>query len=179
MIAQSSRRGGNPVFDQLSGTHSSRLHVIPNMMIATSGLLTKWTFAAKFKHDGEEGSWPELQIWRKSSESANQYTKIGETSMEPRPVSGYLNVFEYDLSEHPIEVKAGDVLGVYQPDLEDAQYMLGLLAEGSDIEIPTNYIVYDVDSSIEEFNIINEHEEHFLLPLIFAQIQGKRATVYQ
>jgi hypothetical protein len=148
------------------------------MMIATSGLLTKWTFAAKFNHNGKEGgeSWPELQIWRKFGESRTQYTKISGTSMEPRPVNGYLNVFEYDLSEHPIEVKMGDVLGVYQSNLEDAQYLLGFLAESSDdgiIDISTNYIMYGVDSlTIQEFNIIGK-DEQLLLPLIFAQIQGK------
>ena len=99
--------------------------------------------------------------------------------MEPRPVPGYLNVFEYDLSEHPIEVKAEDVLGVHQFDLENGQYTLGFLADSSDdgiIDITTNYIMYDVDSTIQEFDIIDKHEQ-FLLPLIFAQIQGKR-TVY-
>ena len=181
LIAQSSQRS-EPVFEQsiTNAAHSSQLQIIPSMMISTSGLLTKWTFAAKFNHNGEERSWPELQIWRKSAaESATQYAKISGTRMEPRPVPGYLNIFEYDLSEHPIEVKAEDVLGVHQSDLENAQYTLGFLAESSDddnIDITTNYIMYDVDSTIQEFDIIDKHEQ-FLLPLIFALIQGKR-TVY-
>ena len=180
LIAQSSQRS-EPIFEQpmTNAAHSSRLQIIPSMIISTSGLLTKWTFAAKFNHNGqeEEQSWPELQIWRKSAaESATQYTKISGIRMEPRPVPGYLNVFEYDLSDNPTEVKAGDVLGVYQSDLEDAQYTLGFLADssGSDIiiDITTNYIMYDVDSTIQEFDIIDK-DEQLLLPLIFAQIQGK------
>ena len=92
--------------------------------------------------------------------------------MEPRQTTGYLNVYEYDLSEHPIEIKAGDVLGVYQPNSEDAQYTLGFLSEGSSIDIPTKNIMYNVDSSTEDFDIVEEHEELSMLPLVFAQIQG-------
>ena len=168
-----------PMFDELNDTQSNRLHIIPDMTLTSTGLLTKWTFAAKFNHniDGEaESSWPELQIWRKSRESGNQYTKISGSSMEPRP-TGYLNVFEYDLSEHPVEVKAGDVLGVYQPGLEDAQYTLGFVAAGNSIDAPTNYIVHDVDSSKQNFNIVDKHEERSLLPLVFAQIQGNRNSI--
>ena len=177
-IVQNSLQGDKaPTFDELNNTQSNRLHLIPNSMIITStGLLTKWTFAAKFNHNvyGEaESSWPELQIWRKPRESVNQYTKISGSSMEPRP-TGYLNVFEYDVSEHPIEVKYGDVLGVYQPGLEDAQYTLGFVAAGNNIDAPTNYIVHDVDSSKQNFNIVDKHEERSLLPLVFAQIQGNR-----
>ena len=184
MIAQSSRQNSQaplPVFEEFNThLHSNRLHIIPDMMITASGLLTKWIFAAKFKYDGKEESWPELQIWRKSSESGNQYIKISGTSMEPRSVAGYLNVYEYDLSakKSQVEVKAGDVLGVYQPNSDDTQYTLGFLSEGSSIDIPANYIIYGVDESVQEFNInINKHEKQFLLPLVLAQIQGKRSTV--
>lgn len=183
MIATPSFQESNPVFEHsvsTSSAHSSRQHIIPSMMIATSGLLTKWMFAARFNHNGEEGSWPELQIWRKSSESGTQYTKISGTSMEPRPITGYLNVYEYDLSKNPIEVKAGDVLGIYQPDLEDTQYMLGFLADSSVddniIDVSTNYIMYDVDLPMQEVNIMDRGvQSQDLLPLIFAEIQGKRS----
>ena len=70
------------------------------------------------------------------------------------------------------------MLGVYQPNSKDAQYTLGFISEGNNIDIPTNYIMYNVDESLQEFNInINKHEEQFLLPLVFAQVQGKRSTV--
>ena len=99
--------------------------------------------------------------------------------MEPRPITGYLNVYEYDLSKNPIEVKAGDVLGIYQPDLEDTQYMLGFLADSSVddiVDVSTNYIMYDVDLPMQEVNIMDGYvQSQDLLPLIFAEIQGKRS----
>ena len=125
IINSSIRHNKTAVFEKLIGT--DQLHIIPNMTITASGELTKWIFAANFNHDGESATWPELQIWRRFGESGMQYRKIIGTSMRPRG-TGYLNVFEYDLSEHPTEVKAGDVLGVYQPGPE-AQYHIEFVCQ--------------------------------------------------
>ena len=90
--------------------------------------------------------------------------------MEPRH-TGYLNVFEYDLTENPIEVQAGDVFGVYQP-ASGAQYLFEFLAVNDDNMAPTNYIMHGVDTTVEEFKILDVQEERPLHPLVFAQISG-------
>ena len=166
MIISSLQSDQAPKFERLND--ASRLHIIPNMTFTSLGMLTKWTFAAKFNHDGVADSWPELQIWRRESE--NRYTKNNGSSMEPRH-TGYLNVFEYDLTENAIEVRAGDVFGIYQP-ASGAQYLFEFLAVNDDYMAPTNYIMHGVDPSMEEFNILDVQEERPLHPLVFAQITG-------
>lgn len=177
LIAKSYKANPTLVFDNASMTED-QLHIIPDMTIASSGLLTKWSFAARFKYDEDlnEGlqSFPELQIWRKSSESGNTYVKIAGTSMKPRP-TGYLNVFEYDISNDPVEVKAGDVLGVYQPSFEDTSYSLAFVAVSDTIDyVPTNYIVREEDlPSQQVFHLRDGRvEQSQLLPLVFAEIRG-------
>ena len=82
------------------------------------------------------------------------------------------------LSTQLIEVNVGDVLGVYQPNSEDAQYTLGFLSEGNNIDIPTDYIMYDVDPSTRNFDIVDEHEELSMLPLVLLKYKV-REVQYQ
>ena len=155
----------------------SALRLFLNMTIATSGTLIKWTFAAKFNHEGEEDKWPELQIWRRLGESGFQYKKIAGTRMKPEP-TGYLNLYKYDLtaSEKPVQVLAGDVFGVYQPGAQESQYTVEFLAS-MDTSAPTNYIIHDPDThELDEVDIVDtQHgfEEMALVPMVHAQIEGK------
>ena len=181
MIVNSSLQNSPaPSFARLNST--SRLHIIPNMTLTSPGSLIKWTFAAKFNHNGRDNKWPEMQIWRRVNEAEMRYRKVAGTSMEPRH-TGYLNVFEYNLVENPIKVESGDVLGIYEPNSE-AQYSLEFLADSeiSTTAAKTNYIMYGVNRlRVKEYNITDKHVERLLVPMVFAHIQGtsQRALLMQ
>ena len=154
---------------------ASHLHIVRNMTITSPGLLTKWTFAAKFNNKVKTDNWPELQIWRRYKNDDTRYKKVAGTSVKPRH-TGYLNVFEYDLSDDPIKVETGDVFGVYQPRNTKAQYSLQFLTANDGSEAaPINYIINAVNPLLlEEVNISDRLEERSLLPLVFAEIKGTR-----
>ena len=161
-----------PIAQPGNSSEGTELRLFVNMTVATTGTLTKWTFAAKFHHDRGKDGWPELQIWRKSGESS--YNKIAGTRTEPKP-TGYLNVYEYDLTklEQTIEVMAGDVLGVYQSDVQESQFSLQFLAPSG--SAPTNYIIHGPE--VDEVDVVDiqhsSYEEMALVPMVYAQIEGK------
>ena len=84
--------------------------IIPNMTFTRSGSVVRWTFAAQYNASATQ--YPELQVWRENT--TGTYVKVGSTgNMEPAQTA-YLNVYEYVL-DPPLQVVAGDVLGIYQP----------------------------------------------------------------
>ena len=62
------------------------------------------TIAAKFNHTVPYG-WPSLQVRRPSNNVS--YVSVYVTESEPKP-TGYLNVFEYDLSDDEFELHPGE-----------------------------------------------------------------------
>ena len=62
------------------------------------------TIAAKFNHTVPYG-WPSLQVRRPSNNGS--YVSVYVTESEPRS-TGYLNVFEYDLSDDEFELRPGE-----------------------------------------------------------------------
>ena len=158
-----------PKFERLSET--GHVHIVTNMTITSSGLLTKWIFAAKFNNEVKAENWPELQIWRQYQHESTRYNKVAGTSMKPIHTE-HLNVFEYDLSNDPIKVESGDIFGVYQPGTE-AQYSVQFLAVNySGAAAPINYIINAVNP--EDIDITERQEERSLVPLVFAEIKGTK-----
>ena len=76
-----------------------------SMRLNQSGPLRKMIIAAKFNVAMSSG-WPQLQIIR----NGNNLTFTTNTT-EPKP-TGYLNVYEYNLTAANFQVKAGDVLNI-------------------------------------------------------------------
>ena len=120
--------------------HGQQL-LFPNISLTVGGInniLTKWTFAAM----GQLGSvpqvgkrqvpgglqYPELQIWKRESSTANNYTKRMSFggSTEPSKVPGALNVYEWE-SEIPFEVN--DILGIYQPNAANSALSLAFIED--------------------------------------------------
>ena len=66
--------------------------------------LMRVTIAAKFNHAVPYG-WPSLQVRRPSNNGS--YVSVYVTESEPRS-TGYLNVFEYDLSDDEFELRPGE-----------------------------------------------------------------------
>ena len=157
-----------PMFERSNET--GLMFIVTNMTLTAPGLLTKWTFATKYNHNVKAENWPELQIWKKYKNDETRYTKVAGTSMKPRR-TGYLNVFEYDLSYDPIKVESG----VYQPGA-DAQYSLQfLVANEGGVVAPINYVYITSNSLLlENIDITERHEERSLVPLVFAEIKGTK-----
>ena len=100
--------------------------IIPNITFARSGSVVRWTFAARYRASATQ--YPELQVWRENT--TGRYVKVASTgNMEPAETA-YLNVYEYVL-DPPLQVLAGDVLGIYQPSFSNSRVQLLFLSDSN------------------------------------------------
>ena len=100
--------------------------IIPSMTFTSSGSVVRWTFAARYRASATQ--YPELQVWRENT--TGTYVKVGSTgNMEPAQTA-YLNVYEYVL-DPPLQVLAGDVLGIYQPSSRNSRVQLSFLSDSN------------------------------------------------
>ena len=87
--------------------------IIPHINFTCDGNITKWIMGTI--QNNSRDYFPELQIWRDSGNDT--YTKVGNT---PPGDATFVqtndndNVYEYT-PDPPLEFKAGDILGVFQP----------------------------------------------------------------
>ena len=171
--------------------------LIPGICFNTSGVVTKWIFAARNESSLPDRKWqlPELQIWRRiealmPTQRSNtsgfsdvpsvnpigrMYMKINGTTPDVQlNNAGRLNVYEYIVN---MPFQAGDILGIYQPDMNSSQLSLSFVDNG-----PANYIyptpasgstistVLDLDDAV---NIISNAP----LVTVEAMVQiGKRSS---
>ena len=129
--------------------------IIPNMTFTTSGSVVRWTFAARYNASATQ--YPELQVWRENT--TGTYVKVGSTgNMEPAQTA-YLNVYEYVL-DSPLQVLAGDVLGIYQPSSSNSRVHLLLLSDSNHVNWYT-----EVSRPQDTFMVAGS-EENNALPLV-------------
>ena len=98
--------------------------ILPEVGFTCSGRLVSWVFGAEW--EGNSQSFTELQIWRPVGEDG-VYTKVGSTTIITPETRTQL--YHYPLST-PLDFRAGDVLGYYQPPSENSQ--LRLIYEGDE-----------------------------------------------
>ena len=97
--------------------------IIPSMTFTRNESVVRWTFATRYRASATQ--YPELQVWRENT--TGTYVKVGSTE----PVeTAYLNVYEYVL-DPPLQVLAGDVLGIYQPSSANSHVQLLFLWNSS------------------------------------------------
>ena len=102
--------------------------IMPGMTFTSSGSVVRWTFAAQYRASATQ--YPELQVWRENT--TGTYVKIGNTSnMEPNQTA-YLNVYEYVL-DPPLQVLAGDVLGIYLPSSSSSRIHLSSMSDSNQV----------------------------------------------
>ena len=107
--------------------HGQQL-IIPNMTFTSSGSVVRWTFVARYNASATQ--YPELQVWRENT--TGTYVKVGSTgNMEPIQTA-YLNVYEYVL-DPPLQVLAGDVLGIFQPSYRNSRVHLSFLSDSNHV----------------------------------------------
>ena len=59
--------------------------------------------------------YPDLQIWRRTG--TNTFTKVGNTTLRIETGSSDMTYYEYS-PPSPLSFQTGDVLGIFQPDME-------------------------------------------------------------
>ena len=100
--------------------------IIPNTTFTQNGSVVRWTFAAQYRASATQ--YPELQVWRENT--TGRYVKVGSTVNMVPIQTAYLNVYEYVL-DPPLQVLAGDVLGIHQPSFANSRLHLLFLQNSS------------------------------------------------
>ena len=121
--------------------------IFPAINFTCTTTVSGWNFVAESRAGRGRKLYPEVQIWRTTS--AQQYSRIHRTSTQWFHTTEHSNVFRY--SGFSVQVQAGDILGVFQPDGKKSKYSLTFQEGGG----PTNYrmntmvslTTFNVDSS--------------------------------
>ena len=104
--------------------------IFPEVGFTCNGSIQSWVFGARYEgHD----RYIELQIWRPTGNGV--YTKVGYTTIFATAVG---NLYETRLSS-PLAFQAGDVLGYYQPELNQTQLRLRFEQDGRDGQLAFFY----------------------------------------
>jgi len=136
--------------------------IIPNMTFTSSRSVVRWTFAARFRASATQ--YPELQVWRENT--TGRYVKVGSTdNMEPIQTA-YLNVYEYVL-DPPLQVLAGDLLGIHQPSSRNSRVQLLFVSDSNHVNWYT-----EVSTPQDSF-MVNGSLTHNVLPLVAVSFESE------
>ena len=140
--------------------------VIPELEFTESGQIESFTIGALHRGSGAT-KYPEIQLWRAAGD--REWVKVSPTLNSPAvsPTS-HLNVYKYQLYP-PLQVQAGDVLGIYQPYSSASVLKLYYQQDG-----PLNYYKPAIGSStnrlVEDAIGIYSRRNRPLLTMIFSKI---------
>ena len=141
--------------------------IIPNMTFTSSGSILSWTFAAQYNASATQ--YPELQVWRENT--TGTYMKVGSTvNMEPTQTA-YLNVYEYVL-DPPLQVLAGDVLGIHQPSSRDSRIHLLFLTDSNHV----NW--YTSAPNPQDSFVVADSQTNNVLPLVALSFELEGEFIY-
>ena len=126
--------------------------------LTQSGQLKKMVIAARFNASVQDGGWPELQIIREFESSV--MSSVIFIDSEPKP-TGYLNFYEYDLTETNFDIQVGDRLNISwygdirQPD--QIRFSLAYYDNGTFPGIPmVSIVVGDCNQSETDLLILDD-----------------------
>ena len=102
---------------------------------------------------------PELQIWRQHSSSSSQYSKIHHTDG-----ANIVNVERSHLYAISVswQVHAGDVFGVYQPDMRKSRYHIAMQEGGGKI----SYLLENLRRAPKRFDTLRSDDTGHPYPLV-------------
>ena len=96
---------------------NNELRLIPDWSFTCSGTITSFLLGVDVRTiKNNRNEYPEIQLWRRTSNNANEYTKMN--SEEIRLDSGNFTasgVMQYQLSNSGWQYQSGDILGIYHP----------------------------------------------------------------
>ena len=142
-----------------STTIDRQQQISPEMNFTCNGTITKCIIGADSFFDVNRHLYPELQVWRNIGNDT--YVKISGTYIF-FPFAALENrVYEYS-GFTPIQVQAGDILGVFIPDNGNSRIIL--LSEGGSSP-PAQYYHYLSDSTLSSSNIDMIDFENNIPPL--------------
>ena len=128
-----------------------------------------WLLAAR--RGRPEGDLPHIQIWRPAETRKRQidetvYTLQDSTAKRGVIVNepGAANVYQYQL-DSPMEVEAGDVVGIWHPQAINSMLSLAFLSS----DAPANYITDNLDNGLERYVVSADSQMTRRLPLLRAQ----------
>ncbi len=128
--------------------------LFPSIQFTCSGTLTGWMFVGENRGGGRDrDEYPELQIWRPNSLLRTRYSKIHGISGAPISTR-HPNVYEYNVFTS-VQVRAGDVLGVHQPEGRRSKYNVLFQQRGG----PTNYYEDREDDPLNSFDLTDDDVE--------------------
>ena len=96
------------IYGSTSFSFPGIFHMAVSMPFTQSGSLRKMVIAAKYNVSVHAG-WPELQIIRETNSS--YCIAFTTNTTEPKP-TGYLNLYEYDLTATNFNIQTGDKLNI-------------------------------------------------------------------
>ena len=96
----------------LIGQRNRAQRIIPSLRFDCDGAITKWIVGASWRNATAATSFPDLQIWRNSSENG-VYMKVGNTTLFATR-SNSSRLYEFPV-EPSLPFQRGDILGIFQP----------------------------------------------------------------
>ena len=148
--------------------------MVLNYSINLSGVLRRWVFTVD-ESLRPPTSAPQLQVWRKTPNSQEEtYIRIASTSATNRITrSSVLGAYEL-LVNPPVQVKAGDILGLLQDAQGKGQAEVVVLAgTGPDVI----ELIPVVNSSLNE-SVRKSQQVHRALPLIAAEVSESSKIMF-
>ena len=121
-------------------------HQAMSMPFTRSGALRKMVIAARFDIRVPVG-WPELQIIRMANDGTPNIIVFTTNTMEPKP-TGYLNLYEYNLTPINFAIQVGDTLNIswHGNNIQQSRFSLAYYHNGTSPAIPmVSIVVGDCD----------------------------------
>ena len=144
---------------------SAKQHIIPGIMLTTTGVLTRVTLAARYNSEGNATSNMELQVWRPSSDDGTRVMLVASTAIDQPTPTADLNIYEFSVA---LPVSAGDVLGIYTP--EGSQFSM-LFVNNSG---PLNYIF---DSRQQGTVSLQGVDKQYMAALVIVNIESGKYNI--
>ena len=143
---------------RLTEVDSRHQWLFPQLKVTCSTTITRVRFVGEELDRGDEN--PELQIWRKQSPTSSRYSKIHHTNRANVVSMERLHLYATAVSW---QVQAGDVFGVYQPNVRRSRYNFGMQERGSG---QTSYVLTNQRQAPRVFDISRYDENGHQYPLV-------------
>lgn len=142
---------------ELTNVDSKDQWLFPQLRITCSTTITRVRFVGE--HTGDGNKIPELQIWRRDSPTSSRYSRIHRTEGGAVISTERSNMYATFVSW---QVQAGDVFGVYQPDLKKSKYNFAMQEGGGEL----SYMLENERRAPKTFDTSNYDSDGHPYPLV-------------
>ena len=151
-------------------SHDKQLRLFPGINFTCNGYITKWIVGAVI--GSGQSLVPHFQIWRLNTNQ--QYELVHCYYLMGNSISPFDNVYVYTPNS-PLAVKSGDIFAVYQPGINQSQFIL-LYQQNNG---PTNLVLNaefetdddgDTPSLIMQSNLVSTRNDFPLVSFEFGML---------